>query len=277
MRAIKKINNNVALCEDNNQNELIAFGKGIGFPKMPYEVDLEQITMTFYQVDVHYYDLIGKIPEEIFELASYLVTQAMTSLTGEFNPNLVFNLADHIHFAITRQQAYQKIKLPFSFEIEQFYPKETALGRLALQLIKTNLHIVLPESEVTGIAWHFINARNESEQPDQEQQTETFILAIIAVVKNELSIVIDENSINYNRFVLHLRYYLKRLRDDTQSTHESATFLENMRKEYPAVYDCAIHVGQMVEEKYGVKTTDEEILYLMLHINRIYQNSLLQQ
>jgi transcriptional antiterminator len=32
MKVIKKININVALCVDNNKKELIAFGKGIGFP-----------------------------------------------------------------------------------------------------------------------------------------------------------------------------------------------------------------------------------------------------
>lgn len=32
MKAIKKINNNVAICVDSNNKELIAFGKGIGFP-----------------------------------------------------------------------------------------------------------------------------------------------------------------------------------------------------------------------------------------------------
>ncbi len=33
MKVIKKINNNVALCVDNHKKELIAFGKGIGFPR----------------------------------------------------------------------------------------------------------------------------------------------------------------------------------------------------------------------------------------------------
>lgn len=39
MKIIKKINNNVAIGLDKNNQELIVFGKGIGFPKMPYEVD----------------------------------------------------------------------------------------------------------------------------------------------------------------------------------------------------------------------------------------------
>uniref|UniRef100_UPI00403F3F1A CAT RNA binding domain-containing protein n=1 Tax=Candidatus Enterococcus willemsii TaxID=1857215 RepID=UPI00403F3F1A len=120
MKAIKKINNNVALCVDNHQRELIAFGKGVGFPEMPYEVDLEKITMTFYQVDTKYYDLIARIPEEIFAIASHLVEEAFTRLKGELNPNLVFHLADHIHFALVRQQSYQKIKLPFFLKSSNF-------------------------------------------------------------------------------------------------------------------------------------------------------------
>ncbi|MBA1393021.1 hypothetical protein EQ500_03915, partial [Lactobacillus sp. XV13L] len=44
MQVIKKINNNAAICLDQNQDELIAFGKGIGFPKTPYELtDLSKI------------------------------------------------------------------------------------------------------------------------------------------------------------------------------------------------------------------------------------------
>ena len=38
MKAIKKINNNVAICLDSHNRELVAFGKGIGFPKMPYSI-----------------------------------------------------------------------------------------------------------------------------------------------------------------------------------------------------------------------------------------------
>ena len=48
MKIIKKINNNVAEAIDGNGNHLIAFGKGLGFPKTPYELtDLNKITMTF--------------------------------------------------------------------------------------------------------------------------------------------------------------------------------------------------------------------------------------
>ena len=51
MRVEKKINNNVAVCTDGNGQELIALGRGIGFPQTPYELtDLSKIDMTFYRV-----------------------------------------------------------------------------------------------------------------------------------------------------------------------------------------------------------------------------------
>ena len=90
MRAIKKINNNVAICIDNNQDELVAFGKGIGFPAMPYEItDLSQITMTFYRLNSHNFQLLKEIPSEIFEVSAQIVQQAQQILNGELNPNVI--------------------------------------------------------------------------------------------------------------------------------------------------------------------------------------------
>lgn len=46
MKVIKNINNNVSICVDDNNREVIAFGKGIGFKKPPYELELSQIDRT---------------------------------------------------------------------------------------------------------------------------------------------------------------------------------------------------------------------------------------
>lgn len=43
MKVIKNINNNVSLCLDSKNNEVIAFGKGIGFTKPPYEIPLSEM------------------------------------------------------------------------------------------------------------------------------------------------------------------------------------------------------------------------------------------
>lgn len=38
MKIIKQINNNAALALDGNGKELVVLGRGVGFPKMPYEL-----------------------------------------------------------------------------------------------------------------------------------------------------------------------------------------------------------------------------------------------
>ena len=50
MRVIRNINNNVALCLDGNGNEVVAFGKGIGFKKPPYDIELNQIQRTYWEL-----------------------------------------------------------------------------------------------------------------------------------------------------------------------------------------------------------------------------------
>ena len=69
MQICKKINNNVALARDAKGRELVVFGKGIGFPAMPYELtDLSGVQRTFYDVNEKYFALLREIPGEVFLL-----------------------------------------------------------------------------------------------------------------------------------------------------------------------------------------------------------------
>ena len=64
MKIIKKINNNVALAQDARGNDLVVFGKGVGFPPMPCELkDLSNVQRTFYDVSQRYIDLLQDLPE----------------------------------------------------------------------------------------------------------------------------------------------------------------------------------------------------------------------
>lgn len=71
MIVTKKINNNVAICREGNQRELIAFGKGIGFPQTPYELtDLSKINRTFYNVSSQCIPLLNDIPAEVVQFTA---------------------------------------------------------------------------------------------------------------------------------------------------------------------------------------------------------------
>ncbi|MGG7618069.1 PRD domain-containing protein [Bacillus coreaensis] len=274
MRAIKKINNNVAICTDSNNKELIAFGKGIGFRPMPYEItDLSSISMTFYRIDNRFYNLIEEIPENIFEVTALIVDKARNTLTSPLNPNLLIGLADHINFAIIRLKKYKKMQMLFSYDIEQLYPQETTLGRYAVELIKKRLGVILPDSEITNIAMHFVNAQEEKEPEKEGPDTESLIWEVADKIEIFFSITIDRTSFNFNRFAMHMRYYIKRVKEETQFMNDNSTILQVMKENNEQVYECAFMIGNYIDEKLKSNTTKDEILYLMMHINRIIKNT----
>lgn len=161
MKVVKKINNNVAICIDNNNKELIAFGKGIGYPTIPYELtNLSVITRTYYDVNSSYVSLLENIPENIFEISAKITDYAKRRLSSQLNSNIVFTLADHIHFSIQRLERNIDIKFPFMYDIEHLHDTEMEIGKKSVIFINKALNIRLPSGEAAGIALHFINAEN---------------------------------------------------------------------------------------------------------------------
>lgn len=273
MKVIKKINNNVALCLDGNDNELIAFGKGIGFPAAPYELsDLSQVSMTFYRIDRKLYKFIQEIPENVFEVAALIVKKAQSEIKSNLNPNLVVGLSDHINFALIRMQNYKEMQMLFSYDVQQLYPKETELGRYAVRLIQEKLNVQLPDSEITNIAMHFVNAEEERE-PDEGTAAEALILEIADKIEEFYSISIDRKDFNYNRFAMHLRYYLKRVKDESQFKDDNASFIQAIKDLNSQVYECAYMIGEFIDQRLNSESTEDEILYLMMHIYRIVRNA----
>ena len=69
----------------------------------------------------------------------------------------------------------------------------------------------LSEDEVGFIALHFVNAELNSEMEEVTQITK-IIQEILNIVRYHLKISFDEESLDYHRFVTHLKFFAKRLR-----------------------------------------------------------------
>ncbi|QEU47530.1 PRD domain-containing protein [Schleiferilactobacillus harbinensis] len=275
MRVVKKINNNVAVCIDGNGSELVAFGKGLGFPRMPYELsDLGKIDMTFYQLNAHYRQLLTEIPEGVFQASAEIVAKAREVLPRELNPNTVFSLADHINFAIIRLKDYQGVQLPFSYDIAQMFPAETQMGAYALTVIRNNLHVQLPKSEETAIAMHFVNSQAMDSEATHADPTEELINRSVRLIEKQFDIQIDRQSFTYNRFAMHLRYYIKRVHDQSQLTAgEVNDLFTTMQREEPIVYRCAQSIADLIDLENGTTGTTDEIFYLMVYVKRLVNNA----
>jgi beta-glucoside operon transcriptional antiterminator len=274
MRAIKKINNNVAVCIDSDNTELVAFGKGIGFPSMPYEItDLSQIFMTFYRIENQFYKVLKEIPENVFEVSALIVHEAMSKLNCNLNPNLVVSLADHINFAMLRMKKFKEMKILFAYDVQHLYPIETEIGKFAVDLIQKKLLVTLPESEITTIAMHFVNAEEESIDDKDTQQMIDLVDKVTALVEKTFAMKIDRKSYNYNRFVMHMRYHIQRILNKTQFSEDNAALIQSMKQTHPEVYEIALKGGGMISGALHSDVTESELLYLMIHIARIINNN----
>ena len=267
MKAVKSINNNVVLCVGKNGNEIIARGKGIGFHDFPYELDVRFIERTYYDVDEKYISMINDIPEEILDISTLIIDKASNTIDCPFSANIIFTLADHINFSIERTKKNINIKLPITQDIKHLFEKEYAIGKYGLNLIKKKLKIWLPDEEATYIALHIINA--ESQYEAKENINEDIIIDIIDIIEKEYEISINKNDFNYSRFVTHMHYLFKRGRSKHLLKTMNEQLYEATKEEFPKNYSCVEKVTDYLKKKMNLNLTNEEKLYLMLHINRL--------
>lgn len=273
MQVIKKLNNNFAICMDKEGKELIAYGKGIGFPKVPYELtDLNQIDRTFYDIDDKYLDLLQELPEQVLDFAAKLVDIAHNELQYELNPNLVITLADHIHFCIQRARKKIVVQMPLICEIEQSFPKEAKIGKYAVRQMERRFAVQLNENEASGIAISFANARNSAEKKADTSIQKWFHEALedtISIVEDTVGILIERESFNFARYSSHLMYLLKRIDSNQTLDTDNGIMYQSIREEFPEIAECIDKIEAYFEKRFDIQLSKEEKMYLMLHINRI--------
>lgn len=266
----KRINHNAALAEDGQGHELVVLGKGIGFPEVPYKLtDMSKVVKTFYNVDPRYMDMIAGIPQQMLLASSDIIEQAEINLDCDLNSNLVFTLADHLNFAMERIQKGIAFETPLAYDIQHLYPKEYELGQLALDIVEDCAEYRLPEQEAVNIAMHIINAEVESGDIHSVLTTLKIMTDINQIIVKETGIELDKDSFSYSRFTMHVRYLIQRLSDGKPLQDGLSDMMEKMSYHIPEIYRCAQKIAVYFSEKQDWKCTQDEIFYLMIHINRL--------
>ena len=207
MQIVKKINNNVALALDGRGNELVVFGKGVGFPAMPYELDdLDRVQRTFYNVSKRYIDLLPDLPEALMLAADDIVEDAQDELDCELNPNLPFILADHLNFAIQRIRQGVPLQSPLCYDVKHLYPREYQIAARGVRQLCETAGVQLPESETVSVALHLINAEGKAGDMHSTMANVELIARLTEMVEEYFHIRIDPDSFNYSRLAMHMRY-----------------------------------------------------------------------
>lgn len=272
MEIIKKINNNIALARDAKGREMVVFGKGIGFPDTPYTLeDLSKVQRTFYDVSDKYFSLLREIPEDILLAAGDIAEDANEELECRLNPNLPFILADHLNFAIQRTREGMALRTPLAYDVQHLYPNEYQIGRRALHMLRDRLQVELPGQEAVSITLHIINAEAESGDMHATLQSAKVITELTEIVEKTFGITLDRDSFNYSRFAMHLRYLVQRMMQGKPLATDqgSRELFLSVKRQYPDTYTCTRQISRYLREHYGWMCTEEEELYLTMHIHRV--------
>ncbi len=142
------------------------------------------------------------------------------------------------------------------------------MGKYAIDLLNEKLGTEFLEDEAGFIALHFVNAEYNTTINDTFAMT-NMIQEILELVKQELGIEFDEESLHYERFVTHLKFLVQRLYRHELLKDEEIEFARMMENKYPEEYECSKHVAAYIEKEYGSKIAGEEIMFLAIHIKRV--------
>lgn len=277
MRIKKLINNNILCVIDEKGNELVVTGRGIGFGRHRGElVDPQCIERTYRMEEKaeqrKLRELVEKIPMEHLTLTETLIEYIKTQIPQKLNESLLITLADHISFAIKRKADGVEFSNPLKGSIMCYYPTEYHLGQHCLKAVQDQLGIVLHEDEAAFIALHIVNAELNTNMSEMYDIT-NLIEGTISVVEYFYQKRFDRDSLDFSRFVVHLRYFAQRLFQgkmmvDDQGEHD-VMFRQLIMKNCKQHYKCAQCIGDYVRNTYQKELSEEELTYLTIHLKRI--------
>ena len=272
-RIERVINNNVVCSVNGKGEEIILRGKGIGFQKKPgMEVDASLVegifTLEKSQTKNKLVQLLEDIPEIYIEITSQIVDHAKETLGKSLNENIYVTLTDHIHFAIERKQKHLEYVNPLLWEIKSFYTGEYQVGLWALDLIHKRLGQRLKEDEAGFIALHIVNAQLGIQMDHMYRVTE-MIGGILKIVEEYDGRHFDTDSMDYERFITHLKFFGQRLFKNKTYGQEDPGFHKMIKERYAKDYGCAMRIRLYIKKNYQKEIGTEEITFLTVHLRRL--------
>lgn len=248
-------------------------GSGIAFNKKPGQlIDTKKIEKTFIVDDENLGNkikkLINQIPDGIFELTDEIINHAIVELNVELDKQVYVSLADHIAFAVKRFKNGITIKNELLNEIRRVHRNEFRVALWAVDYINKKLDIQLPEDEAGFIALHFVNASYKETTMKSVESTK-IIKDVLNIIKYYFTIELDEDDLNYDRLLTHLKYFAKRIVNNNQHSSNDSSFLKVISSTYSEAYGCAIKIGEYILMHNNYEVNDDELVYLTMHIQRV--------
>lgn len=274
-KIINSMNNNIVLAKNEFGEEVMLVGNGIGFGKKRNDIVIKHKIEKIFLLRTeeskeNFMALLKNVPIDFITLTYDVIDSLVKKYNYPVQEYLYVTLTDHIYcsYQAILKGKYKNSNLP---NVSEKYPIPYQIAKDALEIYRKKISINFPEDEVSRIAYHFMNAEGEM------VLTETSDLYKRKIIINRIIKYLERNNIHrthensnfYDRFMIHLNYfldYLDRSRDDNKSLLEME---EQIKLTYPRSYAIGDEIYKIIANETGIDFYQSERVYLVIHIQRL--------
>lgn len=266
---IKALNNNMVLIKEQGV-EKILLAKGIGFNKKFGDIleDNLEVDKVFSIEDKknqeNLKEVYNRVDGEFVAICEEALAEISEELGEELNETIHIGLIDHLAIAMKRLKNKEQINNPFIVEIETLYSVEFEMAKKIVNKLQDKYEIDFPEGEIGFITLHIHYARN-GKMLSNSIKYSYLSNKIIIYIEEKFNSKIDKRSLDYARFLSHVRFTIERVLTDTVLKND---LTEIIKKSYPISYEIAEGASKIIEETLDKKVCDDEVAYIAMHVER---------
>lgn len=268
------LNNNCALCMDDDNSEVVITGTGVAFGKrIGDKIDTSIANIKVYKLESENdnFDAFRKIPSEFYVIAEEMLDKASDITKANLTGTKLLLFVDHIYVATERIKHGKHLKNNLLNEIMMFYPDEYKLGIETCSLLNKNFGINADEHEAAFIAMHFVNLQMRN--MEVSNQIPNIINDVASILKDRMNIDIKTDSYLNYRFITHLKYLIFRMLNDEISTAGfEDEFAQLVRSIDSDTLSASYLIKDCLDEQFDLSLNKNEMVYLMIHIENLRKN-----
>lgn len=155
--------------------------------------------------------MLNEIPIAYFNCTEEILRQNQGFFENKTTNSTILSLTDHIYFLIKRIHNEQYLPNQFGWEIQRYYPKEYKIALHSLEIIEKHFQVKIPEEEASNLVLHFMSIQLEGHSIAERTTELRIIQDITNIVKYELKNGYNENGLSYERFLVHLKFFVRRI------------------------------------------------------------------
>lgn len=267
---VKSFNNNIVSIKMNGV-EKILFGKGIGFgkklrDKLPKGTEYEKVFVIEDEDNLRNFEqVIETVDEEFLMLCEKMITYIENELSENLDERIHIALVDHLNFAVKRLANDEIIENPFIMEIKALYSREYSLAEKVADIMQKEIKVDIPEGEIGFIALHIHSARSNGKLSNTIKST-YLINSIVEQIEEQIKVKIDKTTLDYARFLTHLRFAIKRILQNIAIKND---FIKEIKSKYKLAYKIAKNISKILTEQLEKEVSEDEVAYLAMHVERL--------